>query len=276
LEDGLKILRQVAAGLDHLHAKGLVHQDVKPQNLFVTQTGEVRVLDYGIAKVVRAYGAPGAQASGGTLAYMAPEQLRGEAVDRRADVYAFGLVCVEVLTGKLPFDVRDAKAVTAWHLDSGHAMPSLPAGSPAKSMTACLAVDSSARPLSAGVALVELVQDEERRAEVSQGIAREHAASGQAVPSRTAKGVIHYAGQSALFDITLSVSLDGRVMGNGSFKRGFQFPFEVGEGAHLLSVRAYKFLTMTFPLDFEAGGEYVITLSDLNVGQEKCDVRRAK
>jgi serine/threonine protein kinase len=147
VEEGLRILRQVAAGLDHLHDIGLVHQDLKPQNIFVTVGGEVRILDYGIAKVVRAHGAPGAQASGGTLAYMAPEQLRGEAVDRRTDVYAFGLVCVEVLTRKLPFDVRDAKAVVAWHLDAEHPIPDV--GDPALHhfLTAALSPDPAQRPV---------------------------------------------------------------------------------------------------------------------------------
>ncbi|MGH7582207.1 MAG: protein kinase domain-containing protein [Gemmatimonadales bacterium] len=157
VEDGLAVLRQVAAGLDYLHDKGLVHQDLKPQNVFVTAAGEVRVLDYGIAKVVRAHGAQGAQASGGTLAYMAPEQVRGEAVDRRTDVYAFGLLCVEVLTGTLPFDVRDAKAVLAWHLDAGHMIPSLPEGAPAPGIAQCLTVDPKRRPMSC-VTVVEARQ----------------------------------------------------------------------------------------------------------------------
>jgi serine/threonine-protein kinase len=132
--------------MDQLHSKGLVHQDVKPQNIFVTAGGEVRVLDYGIAKVVRAHGAPGAQASGGTLAYMAPEQLRGEAVDRRADVYAFGLVCVELLTGRLPFDVRDAKAVVAWHVNANHSFSGVDAPALRKFAETCLATNPAARP----------------------------------------------------------------------------------------------------------------------------------
>ena len=85
LEETLRLASQVAAGLDYLHDRGLVHLDVKPHNVFVTHTGEVRILDFGIAKAVKSHDKQDESAGGtGTLAYMAPEQRTGGGVDRRA------------------------------------------------------------------------------------------------------------------------------------------------------------------------------------------------
>jgi serine/threonine protein kinase len=104
--------RQIAAGLAAAHAKGITHRDIKPDNLFITRDGRVKILDFGIAKLT------GAQVSGqtatmalntsagtvmGTAAYMSPEQARGQAVDQRSDIFSFGCVLYEMLTGARPF-----------------------------------------------------------------------------------------------------------------------------------------------------------------------------
>jgi Protein kinase domain len=106
----LRILDQVAASLAEAHANGIVHRDMKPENVFIeTREGEdhVKVLDFGIAKVVSdEKPVPALTAVGqtlGTLEFMSPEQLRGQKLDGRADLYALGMMAYEMLTGHLPF-----------------------------------------------------------------------------------------------------------------------------------------------------------------------------
>jgi len=106
----LKILDQVAASLSEAHANGIVHRDMKPENVFIeSRAGEdhVKVLDFGIAKVMSDdRQVPALTAVGqtlGTLEFMSPEQLRGQKLDGRSDIYALGMMAYEMLTGKLPF-----------------------------------------------------------------------------------------------------------------------------------------------------------------------------
>lgn len=101
--DAVSIGSQVAEALDHAHRHGLVHRDVKPANVLVQPDGRVKVTDFGIAK---ATGTDDLTRTGtviGTARYLAPEQVNGEPVDARADVYALGLVLYEMLTGRPPF-----------------------------------------------------------------------------------------------------------------------------------------------------------------------------
>ncbi|MFN8095388.1 MAG: protein kinase [Vicinamibacteria bacterium] len=117
----LSLGAQVAQGLEAAHARGLVHRDVKPENLFVTTDGRVKVLDFGLAKLADGFGAGSGTATDasptaegevvGTLAYMSPEQIRGLPLDRRTDIFSLGLVLYEMLEGRHPFR-RDSRVGT--------------------------------------------------------------------------------------------------------------------------------------------------------------------
>ncbi len=121
----IEIAVQVASGLAAAHQKGIVHRDVKPANIFLTTDGRAKVLDFGLARIVEAgdsdevatqvTGDPHTQPGTvlGTVGYMAPEQVRGEAVDARADVFALGTVCYEMLTGRRAFTGETSVEVMA-------------------------------------------------------------------------------------------------------------------------------------------------------------------
>jgi class 3 adenylate cyclase/tetratricopeptide (TPR) repeat protein len=99
----LELLEAIAAGLAHAHERGLVHRDLKPGNVFLTRQGAVKLLDFGLSHLSQEPVRSALQPSGGTPAYMAPEQWRGEAQDARTDIWAAGVVLYELLTGELPF-----------------------------------------------------------------------------------------------------------------------------------------------------------------------------
>ena len=115
-ERALTILEQVAGALDAAHAKELVHRDVKPANVLVETGGRVYLTDFGIAKRARSRGLTRTGFFVGTLDYAAPEQIRGEPVGAPADIYAFGCLLFECLTGKKPFDRETDVAVMHAHL----------------------------------------------------------------------------------------------------------------------------------------------------------------
>jgi serine/threonine-protein kinase len=106
-DEAAAVLAPVADALTFAHANGVMHLDLKPDNVLVTRDGLVKVTDFGVASLTNAAGQ--AISAGGTLGYMPPEQLRGGFVDPRADIWAFGALAVEVMTGSSPFAADDVE-----------------------------------------------------------------------------------------------------------------------------------------------------------------------
>ncbi|MFH0930408.1 MAG: FlgO family outer membrane protein, partial [Candidatus Zixiibacteriota bacterium] len=102
---------QVCEGLAMAHEKGIVHRDIKSDNIMLTPRGQVKIMDFGLAKLKGATKLTKTRSTLGTLAYMSPEQAQGEEVDHRSDIFSFGVVLYELLTGKLPFGGEHQAAI---------------------------------------------------------------------------------------------------------------------------------------------------------------------
>jgi eukaryotic-like serine/threonine-protein kinase len=124
--EALRITQEVLTALEYSHRAGLVHRDIKPGNIMVTPTGQVKVMDFGIARAVSESSATIAQTSTivGTAQYFSPEQARGEAVDARTDLYSVGIMLFEMLTGKAPFTDENPVAVAYQHVNQPVPAPS--------------------------------------------------------------------------------------------------------------------------------------------------------
>ena len=115
--ESLHFITQIMRGLSHAHSRGIIHRDIKPQNIMVLRDGSVKVADFGIACLAN-QGQTLTQEALGSVHYISPEQARGDRIDVRSDIYSAGVVLYEMLTGRLPFEGDSAVSVAIQHLSS--------------------------------------------------------------------------------------------------------------------------------------------------------------
>jgi serine/threonine-protein kinase len=150
-DKALETARKLCAGLAAAHERGVIHRDLKPQNIMMNKRGEVVIMDFGLAAIADQLS--GDEVRNGTPAYMAPEQLKGSEVTAKSDIYSLGLVLYEIFTGKKPFDAKNVRQLLAMQ-ESTH-LPSM-TGSAAdidpmveKAIRRCLDPDPAKRPANA-------------------------------------------------------------------------------------------------------------------------------
>ena len=168
------IARQAAEGLAEAHRLGVVHRDLKPQNIMIDREGGARIMDFGIARSVKAKGITGAGVMIGTPEYMSPEQVDGKEADSRSDVYAFGVVLFEMLTGRLPFEGETPLSVAVKQKSEPPPDPrTVNAQVPedlAKLVLKCLDKDKAKRPQSAEDLVAELGRIERTLPETTRAL----------------------------------------------------------------------------------------------------------
>ncbi|MBR7071705.1 MAG: Stk1 family PASTA domain-containing Ser/Thr kinase [Clostridia bacterium] len=122
-KDAVHFAIQILKGLQHAHDKGIVHRDIKPQNIMVLKDGAIKVTDFGIARFARSEQRTITDKAIGSVHYISPEQARGERTDEKADVYSVGVMMYEMLTGQLPFEADSAVSVAIMQLQREPKLP---------------------------------------------------------------------------------------------------------------------------------------------------------
>jgi hypothetical protein len=252
---------QILAGLSQLHRHGVVHLDLKPGNVLRTRDGQVKLLDYGVAK--RLKDLRDGQAVAGTPAFMAPEAADGGDVGPRSDLYSFALMLYVLLAGKLPFDKTDAAATRAWRNQPRKSLEGVSAAWRAV-LEPCLALDPAKRLANAEVVREKLaplipeaaVADDPKRAQDHAAARKSHEEQEQRAAAR-AKGELLIVAQDG--------SGDARQPSEALAKatRGAVIEIERGE---------YKdFLYITKPVTLRAAKGADVTLTPVGPGHTEYD-----
>ena len=117
-EETINIAIQIAKGLEAAHKKGIIHRDIKSQNVMIAEEDKVKIMDFGLAKIQGETGITKNDSTPGTVSYMSPEQARGEAVDSRSDVFSFGILLYKMFAGVSPFEGGDRVSTIAKILEA--------------------------------------------------------------------------------------------------------------------------------------------------------------
>ncbi|SFL98255.1 serine/threonine protein kinase [Gracilibacillus orientalis] len=118
VEEVIEIMTQVTSAITHAHENGLIHRDIKPQNILIDPYGQIKVTDFGIAIALSATALTQTNSMLGSVHYLSPEQARGGKANRKSDIYSLGIVLFELLTGQLPFSGQSAVSIALKHLQS--------------------------------------------------------------------------------------------------------------------------------------------------------------
>lgn len=110
-KDAVHFVTQILRALQHAHERGIVHRDIKPQNIMMFTDGTIKVMDFGIAKFAREEGKTATDQAIGTVHYISPEQARGDITDAKSDLYSVGVMLYEMLTGQKPFDTDNPVSI---------------------------------------------------------------------------------------------------------------------------------------------------------------------
>ncbi len=156
----LSVLEQVCRGLSAAHAEDIIHRDMKPANVLLADSGEVKITDFGLARAASAHTQSATLVA--TLSHVSPELVSGSPADSRSDIYAVGIMIYQMLTGRLPYSESNAAALMKHHLDSPMPLPSSIVPGVAQDLDElvqwCTEKDPERRPQNAGLLLDEVVQ----------------------------------------------------------------------------------------------------------------------